>query len=63
MPNKHGPGTHLGYTMPAPGDATEREKHILRIVYGECRSKYYPGESQENKARCAKIAWSAARRR
>ena len=63
MPHKRGPGTHLGYTMPSPGhDITEHQKHILRIVYGECRSKSYPGEDPENKSRCARIAWAAAKR-
>jgi len=63
MPNRHGPGTHLGYLMPPPGhEITAHQEHILRITYGECRKHEYPGESHENKERCARIAWAAAKR-
>ena len=60
MPNRRGPGTHLGYQMPPPGkDLSEHEKHILRITYGECRANEHPGEGHEAKATCARIAWGA----
>ena len=63
MPNRHGPGTHAGYEMPPPGHMlSEHQEKILRITYGECRKNEYPGEDPENKARCARIAWAAAKR-
>jgi hypothetical protein len=62
MPHKHGPGTHAGYMMPPPGhEITAHQEHVLRIVYGECRLQNL-GESPEAKAKCARIAWSAAKR-
>lgn len=60
MPNRHGPGTHLGYMMPPPGhNLTPHEERVLRITYGECRANEYTGESHESKERCARIAWGA----
>lgn len=62
MPNRHGPGTHAGYLMPPPGhDITAHQREILRVVYGECRLQN-PDESHEAKSKCARIAWSAAKR-
>jgi hypothetical protein len=62
MPNRHGPGTHAGYMMPPPGhNLTAHQEHILRIVYGNCRVQN-PGEDPAAKAKCARIAWSAAKR-
>ena len=62
MPNKHGPGTHPGYQMPSPGHMiNEHQEKILRVVYGECRLQN-PGEDPESKAKCARIAWSAAKK-
>jgi hypothetical protein len=62
MPNRHGPGTHNGYLMPPPGhEITKHQEHVLRIVYGDCRVQN-PGEDPESKAKCARIAWSAAKR-
>jgi len=58
MPHKHGPGTHLGFMSPSPGEnLNEHEKRVLRITYGECRANKYPGESHEAKEHCARIAW------
>lgn len=63
MPDKHGPGTHLGYMMPPPGsNLTPHEERVLRITYGECRANEYPGEDPESKERCARIAWGAVHR-
>jgi hypothetical protein len=63
MPDRHGPGTHLGYQSPPPGEGlSEHEKRILRITYGECRENEYPGESHEAKEHCARIAWGAVRK-
>lgn len=62
MPDRHGPGTRHGYMMPPPGhEITEHQKHILRVVYGDCRVQN-PGEDPEAKAKCARIAWGAAKR-
>lgn len=53
----------MGYQMPPPGEnLTPHQEHVLRVVYGKCRHDQYPGESQENKSRCARIAWGAAKR-
>jgi len=62
MPNKHGPNTYRGYISPPSGnEIDEHQKHILKVVYGTCREDN-PGESHEAKAKCARIAWAAAKR-
>jgi hypothetical protein len=48
-------------TPPPSHGMTEHAKHVLRIVYGECRSQN-PGEDPETKAKCARIAWAMAKR-
>jgi hypothetical protein len=61
MPNKVGRGTYGGYQQPPAGNHPESEQHVLRMVYGKCRQQN-PGEDPENKAKCARIAWSAVNR-
>ena len=61
MPDKHGPGTHLGYQMPPPGQHSKKYAYELRMVYGACRVQN-PGEDPRAKAKCAAIAHSTARR-
>ena len=60
MPNLKGPGTHLGYMTPPPGNHSPCYKEILRTTYGECRSKH-PGEQRANKSMCAAIAHTVAK--
>ena len=60
MPNRKGPGTHLGYLTPPPGKHTKQYANELRIVYGACRMKN-PGESPAAKSKCAKIAHTVAK--
>jgi hypothetical protein len=62
MPHKKGRYSYKGYQQPPAGGHSEAEQHILRVVYGKCRAERYPGESQENKSRCAKIAWSVVKK-
>jgi hypothetical protein len=61
MPNPHRYKTKHGYISPAPGNLPERGKSLLAKVYGECRVRN-PGEVKENKAKCARIAWSVVKR-
>lgn len=62
MPDKHGPGTHLGYKSPSPGESLNKHaRHVLNVVYGECRVNN-PGEDPDNKAYCARVAWGAAKK-
>jgi hypothetical protein len=46
------------YRPPKSGNLPPRGKRILREVYTASRHKY-PGEIAANKARSARIAWSA----
>ena len=61
MPDKKGPNTYHGYESPHPGNLNPHAAHILKVVYGTCREQN-PGEDPENKAKCARIAWSAAKK-
>lgn len=49
------------YKPPRSGKAPKQMKHIMQKVYSKCR-EYYPGEIPEHKMRCARIAWSAAKK-
>jgi len=62
MPAKRGPNTYHGYLSPPHGTEIDaHQRHVLKVVYGTCREQN-PGESQEAKAKCARVAWSAAKR-
>jgi hypothetical protein len=62
MPKKRGPGTHRGFMTPPTGFQSPCIRETVRMVYGGCRSKH-PGEDPAEKAFCARIAWSTAKRK
>lgn len=57
MPDKRGRNTFAGYQQPPSGGHSEAEQHVLRTVYGTCRT-HHPGEDPATKELCARIAWS-----
>ncbi len=62
MPHKRGKGTYKGYMSPPPGQHSDAYADVLRRTYGACRVNH-PGEVAENKAFCARIAHSTAKRK
>jgi hypothetical protein len=62
MPNKRGRNTFAGYQQPLASGHSAAEQHVLRTVYGTCRHRH-PGEDPEDKALCARIAWSAVHKK
>lgn len=47
---------YKGYKSPEPGKASEKEKKVLSHTYSNCREK------SKDKEKCARIAWSAAKK-
>lgn len=62
MPNKRGHHTHRGYMSPKTGRHSKKYADTVRRVYGGCRVNN-PGEAQENKAKCARIAHYVAKKK
>jgi hypothetical protein len=61
MPDKRGRNTYAGYQQPPAQGHSAAEQHVLRVVYGTCRTQH-PGEDPANKEYCAKAAWAAVNR-
>jgi hypothetical protein len=61
MPRKRGPDTYRGYLSPPTGTQPPCIKRMVRKVYGNCRVQH-PGEDPMDKAMCARIAWTQAKR-
>jgi len=49
---------YKGYESPEPGDISDKDKEILSHAYTSCRMDN-PGESEEAKTKCSKIAWAS----
>ena len=62
MPNRRGPNTSLGYESPPTGTQPPCIRKMVKKVYGACRVQN-PGEAPALKGMCARIAWSAAKKK
>ncbi|MCJ7697792.1 MAG: hypothetical protein MUO73_05640 [Thermoplasmata archaeon] len=63
MPYRKGQTQYKGFISPAVGpDASPALKKAISHTYSGCR-RSNPGEDPRQKAKCARIAWSSAKKR